>query len=89
MVGLPTLSPVEEETTPEELLVNEEHTVIFHKTKRRHRTALVQDKRLQLDQVLQEDQGHQGNQLDPAKREGGDPQVRDIASVEFQSASSC
>lgn len=82
-VGLPTLPQVREESVPEELLANEQHTVVFHKTKRRDLTALLRDKHLRLDQVLQEDQGHQGNQLDPAKREEGDPQVRDGASGEL------
>lgn len=45
------------------------------------------DKHLRLDQVLQEDRGHQGNQLDPAKGEEGDPQVRgsEVAPGDLQS----
>lgn len=41
MVGLPTLSQVKEESTPAGLLVNEQHTVVFYKTKRRDLTALL------------------------------------------------
>lgn len=45
------------------------------------------DKHLRLDQVLQEDRGHQGNQLDPVKGEEGDPQVRgsEVAPGDLQS----